>query len=271
MFKIGEFSKLTQVSVRMLRYYDEIGLVKPAAVDNFTNYRLYSASQITVLGKIKFLRDLGFNTSEISAALTEWGSSNITGILNKKQTEIQQAIKVEQDKLAKIELAKKDILNGQININYNVSIKPTPSYNVISLRKVMPDYFTEGLLWEELSSFVHINKIDVTNNNFAIYHDLDYREKDVDIEICAEVLQMGEGKGGFAYRATEPQLNMAYTMVYGPFENISGAFYSFANWLSGHSQYKMSGPNRQIVHRGPWNENNPFNYLTEIQIPLEKI
>jgi DNA-binding transcriptional MerR regulator len=49
MFKIGEFSKLSQVSVRMLRYYDEIGILKPAEVDYFTNYRLYSTEQIMTL------------------------------------------------------------------------------------------------------------------------------------------------------------------------------------------------------------------------------
>ncbi len=45
MFRIGEFSKLTQVSVRMLRYYDEMGLLKPSETDKFTNYRLYSAAR----------------------------------------------------------------------------------------------------------------------------------------------------------------------------------------------------------------------------------
>lgn len=60
MFKIGEFSKLTQVSVRMLRYYDEVDLLKPVKVDKFTNYRLYSVEQIQTLQKILLLRDMDF-------------------------------------------------------------------------------------------------------------------------------------------------------------------------------------------------------------------
>ncbi len=72
MFKIGEFSKLTQVSIRMLRYYDETGLLKPAEIDKFTGYRLYSTEQIPVLNKIIFLRDLGFTVSEIMDALNHW-------------------------------------------------------------------------------------------------------------------------------------------------------------------------------------------------------
>ena len=58
MFKIGEFSKLTQVSIRMLRYYDEMGIFKPEKVDTFTGYRMYSASQIPTLQKIIILRDI---------------------------------------------------------------------------------------------------------------------------------------------------------------------------------------------------------------------
>jgi len=100
---------------------------------------------------------------------------------------------------------------------------------------------------------------------------MDYREKDVDMEICAPAARMGEITNGFVFRNTEPVPNMACTMVYGPFENIAGAFLAFASWLQEHNQYKMIGQSRQIVHRGPWNEECPDKYLTEIQIPLERI
>ena len=69
MFRIGEFSKLTQVSIRMLRYYDEVGLLKPAEVDKWTGHRMYSVTQIPRLKRILYLRDSGFNVSEIMRAL----------------------------------------------------------------------------------------------------------------------------------------------------------------------------------------------------------
>ena len=78
MFKIGEFSKLTQVSIRMLRYYDEAGLLKPASTDPWTGYRMYSADQIPTLNKIIYLRDSGFQISEIAAALA---AENETSLL----------------------------------------------------------------------------------------------------------------------------------------------------------------------------------------------
>ncbi|MCL2851523.1 MAG: MerR family transcriptional regulator [Defluviitaleaceae bacterium] len=271
MFRIGEFSKLTQVSIRMLRYYDETGLLKPAEIDKFTNYRLYSAEQIPVLNKVVFLRDLGFNVSEISAVLTEWSNESITKLLDSKHLEIQDTIKVEQDKLLKIELAKRDIQQEKIKTHYNVSIKSVPSYQVFSLRRVVPNYYAEGLLWKEISGFVDAKNITISGKTFSIFHDPDYREADVDIEVCVPVAKMRKNSDGFTYRHTEPVPIMARTMVYGHFENIASAYIGFASWLQEYSQYSMGEHSRQIVHRGPWNEENPDKWLTEMQIPLERI
>jgi len=271
MFRIGEFSQLTQVSIRMLRYYDETGLLKPAQIDKFTNYRLYAAEQIPVLNKIIFLRDSGFNVSEIAVALNHWDDEFITKQLEDKRLEIENVIIAEQEKLSKIELAKNDIRREKITINYNVSIKSIPSYQVFSLRRVVPDYYAEGLLWKEMSAFADKHNIPISNNTFSIYHDPDYKETNVDIEICAPVARTGKDTNGFTYRNTEPVPIMACTMVYGTFENIAGAYLGFASWLQEHSQYSMGEHSRQIVHRGPWNEESPDNYLTELQIPLKKI
>lgn len=271
MFKIGEFSKSTQVSIRMLRYYDETGLLKPAEIDKSTSYRQYSTTQIPALNRIIFLRDLGFNVSEIAVVLDNWDNEFITNQLENKRLEIENAIRNEQDKLSRIELAKKDIRQEKIAINCNVSIKSIPSYQVFSLRRIVPNYYAEGQLWQEMSVYADENKIPISSNTFTIFYDTEYKEKDVNIEVCAPVTLMGNDADGFTFRNTEPVPIMACTMVYGPFANIASAFFSLANWLQEHSQYKMSGQNRQIVHRGPWNEEIPDKYLTEIQIPLEKM
>ncbi len=69
MFKIGEFSRLTQVSVRMLRHYDQLNLLKPAQVDTFTDYRYYSAGQLPRLNRILALQDLGFTLAQVKDML----------------------------------------------------------------------------------------------------------------------------------------------------------------------------------------------------------
>ncbi len=271
MFKIGEFSKLTQVSVRMLRYYDETGLLKPAQVNKYTGYRMYSVEQIENLNKILFLRDVGFNVSEIVYALSNWEDDFIEKQLKIKEQETQRIIKEEKDRLAKIRTAMKDISSEQMAIHYNVTLKAIPSYQVLSLRKIIPNYFYEGHLWKEIYDYIKAEKLNISesNYNFAIYHDEEYKDKDVDVEVCIITEEKDVNKDGFVFRKTEPFEKVACSMVYGPYENISSVYKSFVHWLEENSQYKMIGISRQVCHRGAWNEKDPNKYLTEIQIPVE--
>ncbi len=270
-FKIGEFSKLTQVSIRMLRYYDETGLLKPACIDPLTGYRLYSVEQLSVVNKITFLRDAGFNVSEIALIITNWSKDHLEMQLQNKKHEIETTIQNEQVKLTKIRYAIENMDYEMKGIDATISLKHIPSYTVLSLRKMIPNYFAEKQLWEELTCFVKKNKVKLTNElNFAMYHDQEYKESDVDVEICATVQSTGENAGDFRYRRTEEVQMMACMMVHGAYENIAGAYFSFAEWLSKHSLYSMTNEaNRQICHRGPWNEEHTENYLTEIQIPIK--
>ena len=70
MLKIGEFSKLSRVSVRMLRHYDDIGLLTPAYIDRFTDYRYYSESQLPTVCRITALKDMGFRLADICRMLS---------------------------------------------------------------------------------------------------------------------------------------------------------------------------------------------------------
>ena len=93
MFKIGDFSKLSRVSVKTLRYYDELGLLKPTYVDRFTGYRYYSADQLPRLNRILALKDLGFSLEQtmrlLEGALVP---AQMREILRMKQAELQQRV-----------------------------------------------------------------------------------------------------------------------------------------------------------------------------------
>ena len=65
MFKIGEFSRLNKISIKTLRYYDKIGLLKPMEVQTDSGYRYYSAKQLPRLNKIVALKDMGFSLNDI--------------------------------------------------------------------------------------------------------------------------------------------------------------------------------------------------------------
>ncbi|MCC0645124.1 MerR family transcriptional regulator [Clostridioides sp. ZZV14-6150] len=274
MFKIGEFSKLTQVSIRMLRYYDELGILKPAKIDKYTGYRLYSADQISTLQRIILLRDSKFTVSEISNIIHNWNDELVIKELNRKKIEIQDEVKKEQQRINNIDKLIDAIDDNKDEIHYNVIFKEIPSYKIISLREIIPDYHYEGILWEKLYEFIKEEHIEIShqaNNNMALYHDEELKDCGVDIEVGMVVKKLGKNKSGFIYRETEAVDMMACNMVYGPYENIAGGYESFAYWLDTNSDYKMAGINRQIGHKGVHNEENPENYLTEIQIPVIKV
>ena len=86
MLKIGDFSKLSRVSIRMLRYYDKIGLLVPKSIDNFTNYRYYSEDQLPVAERITALRDMEFSLATVSEILKNYDDPRaLAGFLSVKQ------------------------------------------------------------------------------------------------------------------------------------------------------------------------------------------
>src|SRR5260370_27311223 len=100
MLKIGDFSRLSLVSVKGSRYYDELGLLRPARVDEFTSYRYYSASQLTRLNRILVLKDLGLSLQQIALLLDkELLPDQIRGMLRLKQVEFHQQLEEGQPPL----------------------------------------------------------------------------------------------------------------------------------------------------------------------------
>ena len=277
MFKIGEFSKITQVSIRMLRYYDEQKLLIPNVIDPLNGYRMYSANQIERLNRIILLRDLGFNVREIKTMLQEWNADKIRVDLNRQLEKIQENIKREQAKLRQIQGYLADLENHNTKLDIQIIMKQIPSQQVISLRRTMPNYYYEGELWKELSQRIEGIKGIETNRSFSIYHDLDYREQDVDIEVCVGINEASfdyehfKLDSDFIYRQVEDVDIAATFMIYGPYSNISIAYKEFAYWLEKHSEYEMAGENRQVCHISMCHTSNPDEYITELQIPLKYV
>lgn len=272
MFKIGDFSILSHVSIRMLRYYDEMNLLKPTQVDKFTNYRLYSAKQIHKLNKIVALRDMGFLVAEIKEILENSNNDILLQMLEHKKQEICNNIFLENQKLLKINNIIKSIEMESVNMDYEISIKNIPSCKVLSLREIIPNYMSEGMLWEKMSKFMEKENIQCSKNKvcFAIYYDKGHKESDVDVEISIPVDKLGKNKDGYVFKESDSVPCVASIMVHGHFENINNGFCALAQWIEEHDEYTISGNSRQICHKGPWNESDIQNYLTEILIPVTK-
>ena len=270
MFRIGDFSKLTRVSIRMLRYYDEAGLFKPAKIDAFTGYRYYSAKQITTLNLIVSLRDMGFNISEISIAIHEQSEEKLKDLLIKKKNEVESNIESEKEKLRKISFTIKDLKKERVNMNYNVTLKSVPKYKVISLRDTIPAYDAEGMLWQRLGDFIMKKKIPCGDIAYATYHDEGYKEGPVDVEVIMNVKEIFTNEEGFEFKETEALEQAASIFVPGDYSNLTPAYIYLAKWIE-ENNYSICGNARQLCIKGPWNEQNPNDYLSEIQIPIKNI
>ena len=155
MFKIGEFSKLSMVSTKTLRYYDEIGLFKPAKIDRFSGYRYYSASQLSRLNRILALKDLGLSLDQIAHLLeNDLPPAEIRGMLRLKQVEIETQVREEQARLARVETRLRQIEQEGIMPTQEIVLKEIPAQNVASVREVLPNMGQLGGLYEELFGYL---------------------------------------------------------------------------------------------------------------------
>ncbi len=123
MLKIGEFSKLSRVSVRMLRHYDEIGLLKPAEIDRFTDNRYYREDQIPAAGRIAALKDMGFSLADIVRILEVYDDrEKLEKFFAARQEELEALSKDTAYKLTLLDAARKK-LRKEEDMSYNVTLK----------------------------------------------------------------------------------------------------------------------------------------------------
>jgi len=184
MFRIGEFSRLSRVSVRMLRHYDQLGLLKPSHTDSFTNYRYYSADQLPRLNRILALRDLGFSLEQIAPMLDEeLPPAQLLGMLKLRQAEIEQQMQIEEVRLRRLE-ARIDQLNGKGSVQmYDVIVREIESQLVLSYREIAPDDDRIQYMFEVAEAYVAQFNARADKPPMTIYHDQEYREKEIDAEV----------------------------------------------------------------------------------------
>ena len=270
MFRIGEFSKMARVSARMLRYYDQCGLLCPAETDRFTGYRLYSAAQMPQLSRIVALRDMGFGVEEIKLVLPRFDDTAfLQETLSRKALEVEQSIAGEQQKLTNIAVLRGQ-LRKEINMIYEAELKSLPAVPVISLREIIPAYDQEGMLWEKLGQFVMENNIACSEGGgYSIYHDDEYKESDVDVEIAIPVAVAGENSGAFVFKELGAIPQAATIRFSGPYEGTMEASEKLAAWIE-QNGYVFDGQIRGYGIVMPCPGVAPEDYLTELQVPVRK-
>ncbi|MGE5072235.1 MAG: MerR family transcriptional regulator, partial [Anaerolineae bacterium] len=155
MFKIGEFSRLSRVSVRMLRYYDQLGLLKPSQTDPVTGYRYYSAEQLTRLNRILALQDLGFSLQQIGDLLDEeLPSAQLLGMLRLKRAEMEQAIQAGQQRLRRLEARMAQLDGASAGRTYDIVLRSVEPQLVASARETVADDERIQAIFHEVEAFV---------------------------------------------------------------------------------------------------------------------
>src|SRR6266851_5683842 len=135
MLKIGEFSRLSQVTVKTLHHYDEIGLLKPSHVDPVSDYRYYTLDQLPRLHRIMALKALGLSLEEVAQLLLEdLPPEQIRGMLRLKQTEAQRRVHEEQARLAQIEFRLRQIEMAGMMQSVDIVIKRIEPFFALTLR-----------------------------------------------------------------------------------------------------------------------------------------
>ena len=270
MIRIGDFSKLSRVSVKTLRYYDEMGLLKPVEVDRFTGYRLYEYSQLSALNRILALKELGFSLEEIGRLLDDGLSvEQMRGMLKLRETEARQRVQEEAERLRRVEAWLSQIEQENRMSKYDVVIKNVEAIKVASIRDVVPTPSDQGGLWGELGEYLAQRRVRPIGACFTLYHDEEYKERDWDLEVCEPITDdVTESKR--VKVQTLPAARVACTIHNGPFVTLNEAYAAIGKWIDT-SGYRIVGPCREVYLRATedGNQNDP-NTVTEIQFPVEK-
>lgn len=271
MLKIGDFSKLSWISIRMLRHYDEIGLLKPEKVDTFTGYRYYDEVQLVTAGRIQALKNMGFGLSVIQEIMEKYSDAGeLERFLSVKRQEIEEEGKQLMQKLHLLDSTIRWLRKDGTIMGYDVTLKTLPEHYVASVRKIIPTYAEEGTLWEILrkeTASMHLQECS-PSYAAAIMHDGEYKEKDVDVEIQRAVAGTCSDTEHVKFKTVPPVLIASVTFQ-GGYEQITQVSSTVAKWIRDNG-YEYDGVSFNIYHAGPGETQNPDEYITEICYPVKK-
>lgn len=271
MLRIGDFSKLSRISIRMLRHYDEIGLLHPKQVDDFTGYRLYSEAQLPMAERIQSLKGLGFGLAMIGEILEHYGEPReMERFLLVKRKELEDQILQAEQRRQLLDSAMKWLREDGNMMEYNVNLKTMPKRYVASVRQVIPAYDCEGTLWQimnEETASMNVQQA-APCYGLAIFHDQGYKESDVDVEIQCSVIGTYKDTERLTFKTVEP-IEIASATYKGSYEQITRVNMAVANWIQ-ENGYEMNGELFSIYHVSPADTTSPEEMVTEVCYPVRK-
>lgn len=270
MLKIGDFSKLGQVTIKTLRYWDEIGLLKPDYVNAENGYRYYSIGKLALVHEILSMKGLGLYLEDIRSVLRSgMNRDTLLELLGVRRGELVDDMHLCEERISKIDRMVASVEKEKTM--EKVEIRELPEVIVASYRTTIPDYNAlfkvVPPMGEKMIKQGAVCRI--PEYCFNIYHDGEYREKDIDVEICEAVNEAREDGGGIVYKKVDAVPEAAVIMHKGGYDSLRKSYSEIMTWIEDNG-YEIIDHSRESYIDGIWNRENPDDWRTEIQIPVKK-
>jgi DNA-binding transcriptional MerR regulator len=278
MFSIGEFARHGRVSVRMLRHYDTIGLLRPACVDPVSGYRFYQASQLAELNRVIALKELGFTLQQVQSILAEKVSAaELRGMLKLRRAEIQAVLEAETTRLARVEARLLTIEDEARAPAGGVVVKRLEPVRVGELTAEAAGWEPEaitpviqplyGALWQRMASA----EVCAAGPAVAYYEDAPAGDGAIVVHAAVPVAgpaaEAGIGAGrdpGFAIVDLPAVERAAVIIHHGSMDDVMATGQALARWIDANG-YRSAGYSREVTLE--WSP-DPDQWVTELQQPL---
>ena len=262
---IGRFSKATRLSVKALRHYDELGLLRPAYVDPSSGYRYYRSAQANQAEAIRILRSVDMPLEEIGELLAAGGGEPVAKRLAQHRERLEARLDEHRRMLAFLQrlLEKEDVMP------YEVTVKQLPAQPVAATHHQQParDLVRHQHRGPPGPGRARPAGTEPAGPLTVVYHADQVLDEDTaaPIEICFPVAARFEGNG--EVYATELAGGPAAVTVHrGPYAEIGPAYHTVSGWIADHGHELAGGP-REVYRNDP-REVAEADLLTEVQWPI---
>jgi DNA-binding transcriptional MerR regulator len=274
MFRIGEFAQIAQVSGRQLRFYDQLGLLRPAHIDAQTGYRYYSIRQLPRLNSILALKELGMSLEQIGPLLEDNVSpSELRAMLTLKRAEVERAMRADEARLRHIEsrIAQIDRHDGTPGLDVIVkSVEPVPFLSMhcscIDMDEVVRNVH---LVAEEGARYIR----PALRDKLVVVAGNDHDDEKLDLDIGFSLTRPSNASVRITrdclLRAGElPAVETMATIVR-PGTNLEShtAFGAIGTWIEV-NRYEVAGPCREVFLEPITGPPGFEGALVEIQFPV---
>ena len=272
MFSIGEFARHGRVSVRMLRHYDAIGLLRPACVDPASGYRFYQVSQLAELNRVIALKDLGFTLQQVQAILEEKvTAAELRGMLKLRRVEIHAQIAAETVRLARVEARLLTIEDEARVPADGVVIKRLAPVRVAELTGAAAGYEPEAItpviqplyydLWRRMASA----GVTAAGPAVAYYEDTPAGDGAIVVHAAVPVVVQADGDHGFGVVDLADVGSAAAIIHHGSMDDVLSTGQALARWIDANG-YRSVGYAREVTLE--WSA-DPDQWITELQQPID--